>query len=149
MTWLRDNSDSPTLDGLLARRPELLAKYRTFYQSIWEAGLVPRRLLEICRLRVAAIHGCEAEWTQREADVEIGADELEALRRGDLQAFDAVEQAALAVTELLPFAHHALTDDQVADVKMQLGDAGCVSLINALVLFDVNCRLKLAFDLES
>lgn len=149
MTWLRDNSDTPTLDGLLAQRPELLEKYRTFYASIWEAGLVPRRVLELCRLRVAAIHDCEAEWTQREAGVELGAEELEALRRGDFEPFDAAEQAALAVTELLPFAHHALTDEDVATVKAELGDAGCVSLINALVLFDVNCRLKLAFDLES
>lgn len=149
MTWLRDSSDTPTLDGLLAQRPELLEKYRTFYASIWEAGLVPQRILEICRLRIAAIHDCEAEWAQREADVTLGAEELEALRRGDLEPFDAAEQAALTVTELLPFAHHALTDDQVAEVKAQLGDAGCVSLINALVLFDVNCRLKLAFDLES
>lgn len=149
MTWLRDSSDTPTLDGLLGQRPELLAKYQKFYASIWEAGLVPRRVLELCRLRVAAIHDCEAEWTQREGDVELGTDELEALRRGDVKPFDAAEQAALAVTELLPFAHHALTDEDVAKVKAELGDAGCVSLINALVLFDVNCRLKLAFDLES
>lgn len=148
MTWLRDNSDTPTLEGFLGQRPELLEKYQAFYASIREAGLVPQRVLEICRLRVAAIHDCEAEWTQRDGDVELGADELEALRRGDLQPFDAAERAALEVTELLPYAHHALTDEQVAEVKAQLGDAGCVSLINALVLFDVNCRLKLAFDLE-
>jgi len=149
MTWLRNNSDTPTLDGLLAQRPELLEKYQAFYASIWEAGLVPRRMLELCRLRVAAIHDCEPEWMQRDAQVELGEGELEALRRGDFKPFDAAEQAALAVTELLPYAHHALTDDDVAQVKAQLGDAGCVSLINALVLFDVNCRLKLAFDLES
>lgn len=148
MTWLRDHSESPTLDGLLAQRPELAEKYRKFYASIWEAGLVPRRLLEMCRLRIAAIHDCEAEWQQRDGEVTFSEEELAALRRGVITPFAAVEQAALTVTERLPYAHHSLTDEEVAELKQLLGDAACVSLINALVLFDVNCRLKLTFGLE-
>lgn len=148
MTWLTADRDRPSLDDLLAHRPELKAKYQTFYASIREAGLVPPRLLEICRLRMAAIHDCAAEWTQRDAEVEFSDAELAALKRGDVQAFAPLEQAALTVTERLPYQHHELTDAEVATLKSQLGDAGCVSLINALVLFDVNCRLKLTFGLQ-
>lgn len=148
MTWLTANRDSPSLDDLLAHRPELQAKYRAFYASIREAGLVSPRLLELCRLRVAAIHDCEAEWSERDADVALTDVELQALKRGEFHSFAAAEQAALTVTERVPYQHHELTDAEVASLKSHLGDAGCVSLINALVLFDVNCRLKLAFDLQ-
>ena len=41
------------LEGVLRHRPELLEKYRVFYQSFWQDGLVPRRVLELCRRRVA------------------------------------------------------------------------------------------------
>ncbi len=148
MTWLTADREDASLDDLLAHRPELQVKYRAFYGSIREAGLVPPRLLEICRLRMAAIHDCEAEWSQRDAEVELTEAELAALRRGELKGFAPAEQAALVVTERLPYQHHELTDAEVASLKFRLGDAGCVSLINALVLFDVNCRLKLAFDLK-
>lgn len=145
MTWL--TADRASLDDLLAHRPELATKYRAFYASIKAAGLVPPRLLELCRLRVAAIHGCDGEWSQRDPAIELSAEEIETLRLGRFEGFAAAEQAALCVAERIPFQHHELTDAEVAALKAELGDAGCVSLINALVLFDVNCRLKLAFDL--
>lgn len=148
MTWLTADREQASLDDLLAHRPQLQAKYRAFYDSIREAGLLPPRLLELCRLRMAAIHDCEAEWSKRDADVTLTDSELDALRRGEFDGFAAAEQAALTVTERVPYQHHELTDAEVTGLKSQLGDAGCVSLINALVLFDVNCRLKLAFDLQ-
>lgn len=147
MTWLSNEAERRTLDDLLALRPELQARYRAFYTSIWENGLVPRRVLELCRLRIAAIHDCESEWAERDPEVQLDDTELATLRRGELGPFDDAERAALVVAERIPFQHHELTDAEVANLKKHLGDAGCVSHLNALVLFDVNCRLKLTFGL--
>lgn len=149
MGWLADKAAKTPFEAVLAHRPELLAGYRAFYSSLWTEGLVPRRILELCRLRVAAIHGCEPEWVIRDAEVAVSAEQLVALERGRLEPFDPTERAALTVAERVPYQHHALTDDEVAQVKQHLGDAGCVSLLNALVLFDVNCRLKLTFEIDA
>jgi hypothetical protein len=146
MAWLAEADAKTPFEALLTHRPELLEGYRAFYASLWSERLVPRRTLELCRLRVAAIHDCAAEWAIRDAQVVLSAGELTALQRGDLQTFDQAERAALTVSERIPYQHHALTDDEVAAVRQRIGDAGCVSLLNALVLFDVNCRLKLTFE---
>ena len=133
-------------ESVLAHRPELLAGYRAFLSSLWSEGLVPRRILELCRLRVAAIHDCEPEWVVRDAEVPLTDDELDALKAGKLEPFDSAEQAALVVAERMPYQHHQLADVEVEAVKQTIGDAGCVSLLNAVALFDGNCRLKLILD---
>jgi hypothetical protein len=133
-------------ESVLAHRPELLTRYRAFLSSLWSEGLVPRRILELCRLRVAAIHDCEQEWIIRDAEVALSQDQLDSLKSGQLEPFNAAEQAALVVAERMPYQHHQLTDGEVDAVKQTIGDAGCVSLLNAVALFDANCRLKLTFD---
>jgi alkylhydroperoxidase family enzyme len=149
MSWLQKQDAKTPFEGFLAHRPELLERYRAFYASLWREQLVPRRTLELCRLRVAAIHDCRQEWVIRDAEVSLSAEQVAALERGDLQPFAEAERAALTVAERIPYQHHALTDDEVAEVKRSIGDAGCVSLLNALVLFDVNCRLKLTFEIPA
>jgi alkylhydroperoxidase family enzyme len=147
--WITEKGAATPFEAVLANRPELLEGYRRFYRSVWEAGLVPPRLLELCRLRIAAIHGCPAEWDLRDADVILSADELAALERGETATFGPAEAAALAVAERIPYQHHQLTDDELQRVTEAIGEAGCVSLLNALVLFDANCRLKLTFGIDT
>lgn len=127
----------------MSLRPELAERYRAFYASLWESELLPRRTLELCRLRVAAIHGCDSEWEIRDGAVSLGARELEDLRTGRLTEFELAERAALALAEQLPYAHHQISDAQVAAAKAALGDAGCVALLTALALFDAGCRWRL------
>ena len=134
------------LEGVLRHRPELLEKYRVFYQSFWQDGLVPRRVLELCRRRVAHIQGCAAELAIVDPQVPLSEDEEQALGRGELAQFDAAEQAALAVAELMPNGVHFVSDEQVQQVAAELGPAGCVALLTALSFIDVNCRLKLVLD---
>jgi hypothetical protein len=146
MAWLRE-LDAPTgFEAVLGHRPELLARFRDFYAAIWSQGLVPRRVLEVCRLRIAAIHDCEAEWNIRDATVDLDAAALAALRSGRFEGFDADEQAALAVAELMPFGHHQVGDDDVARLQSMLGARGAVALLTAIAFFDVVCRLKLVLD---
>ena len=135
------------MEGVLAHRPELLEKYRRFYQSFWRDELVPRRTLELCRLRVAYIHDCDAELAVSDPQVELDDAARAALRSGDNKSFAVQEQVALALAEVMPFAPHQVGDDLVASAKDQLGNAGCVSLLTALAFFDVSCRLKKVLDL--
>lgn len=144
-----DALDAPSqLEGILAHRPELLAKYRTFYQSFWNDALVPRRTLELCRRRIAYIHDCAAELAVTDADVSLTEAEELALAHAQFDAFAPPEQAALVLAEFMPFSVHQISDSMVSAVAEVLGESGCVSLLTALSFFDVNCRMKLALDIE-
>ena len=58
MSWLATQDDSATAGGLervLGLRPDLLERYRAFYGALWDEGVLPARLLELCRLRIAGL----------------------------------------------------------------------------------------------
>ena len=147
MSWIAAAGGLPPLEGLLAHRPELLNRYKAFYSALWDGDLVPRRVLELCRLRIAAIHDCAAESAVRDAGVALGSLEAAALKRGHFAAFTSAEQAALAIAEQFPLRHHEVSDADVAAAADAFGAAGVVALMVALAFFDVTCRWKLAFDL--
>lgn len=145
MSSLLATDGAASLDAVLGRRPALLSRYKAFYGSLWRAGALPRRLLELCRLRIAAIHGCAQEWQVRDAGVELTVGEAAALEQGDFSTFSADEQAALAVAEQFPFQHHGVSDAEMAAVQAAFAPNGAVALLIALAFFDVTCRWKLAF----
>ena len=148
MSWMPSAGDSPPLEGLFAHRPELMTRYKAFYSALWDEGLVPRRVLELCRLRIAAIHDCAAEWAVRDAGIVLDEAEAAALKHGDLAGFTASERAVLVVAEQFPFQHHGVSDADVAAAAETFGEAGTVALMVALAFFDATCRWKLAFDLD-
>ncbi len=137
------------LAGVLAHRPELQVRYRAFMKSVRGDGNLPPRLLELCRVRVAQIHDCAAELALSDAAAPLTAAEKDQLAAGRLGDFSDAEQAALAIAELMPYAHHQLDDAAVKRADELLGHAGCVALLTALAFFDVNCRLKLTLGVEA
>ena len=136
-------------EGVLAHRPELQTRYRAFMQSVRGDGNVAPRTLELCRVRIAQIHGCDAELELTDAAAPLTAAEKEQLADGRLDGFTDGEQAALAVAEMMPYAHHQLDDATVRRADALLGHAGCVALLTALAFFDVNCRLKLTLGFDA
>ena len=140
--WITETSAGTPFEAILGQRPELLERYRAFYQTFWEDGLVPRRTLELCRLRVAAIHDCAQELVVHDSEARLSEAELEALKGGDFSGFSTAEQAALNLAEQIPYQHHQITDADMAAADRELGAAGAVSLLTALAFFDVNCRLR-------
>jgi alkylhydroperoxidase family enzyme len=148
MTWIDEVEGATAMERVLAQRPELLARFKAFYRSFWEDGLVSRRVLELCRLRIAAIHDCAQEWGIRDAEVALTQPQMEALRSGDLSNFDPPERAALELAERVPYQHHQLTDEEVVHAEELLGGPGTVSLLTALAFFDVVCRLRLTLELD-
>lgn len=146
MSWLNGPAQARelTLTQHLQRRPHLQEKYSAFIETLWNSERVPLRLLELCRLRLAAIHGCQEQWQQRRDGITLSADDLAQLQRGALASFSVLEQQALTLAELMPHAHHEITDQQIAALRPQLDDAGIVSLLTALAFFDVNARMSCA-----
>ena len=135
------------LEGALAHRPELLTRYRTFFQSFWQDELVPRRVLALCRLRIAYIHDCASEAAVDDPEAVLSDAERDALRAGNFEQFDAAEQAALQLAEHLPFDVHGIADEWVRAADGHFGHSGCVALLTALAFFDVTCRMKRVLDL--
>ncbi len=148
MTWIGEVEGATAMERVLAQRPELAARFKAFYRTFWEDGLVSRRVLELCRLRIAAIHDCAQEWGIRDAEVALTQPQIESLGRGDISTFEPAEQAALSLAERVPYQHHQLTDGEVAHAEQLLGPQGTVSLLTALAFFDVVCRLRLALELD-
>jgi alkylhydroperoxidase family enzyme len=49
----------PNIFGLMAHRPEVLAKFLPFYSAVMEGGTVEARYKELAYLKTALINGCE------------------------------------------------------------------------------------------
>ncbi len=142
MNWTSLAPQAQTLDEQLAVQPQLQAKYQQFMATLWNAERVPTRLLELARLRIAAIHDCEEQWLQRHPDVPLASEELAALRQGSRECFDELAQLVLEIAELMPLNHHEISDVQVAALRHALDERGTVALLTALAFFDVNARLS-------
>ena len=137
------------MEGLLNHRPQLSAQYRVFYESFWRDGLVPRRVLALTRLRIAYIHSCVAELQIVDAQASVSANEHDQLSRGHIAGFSESEQSALKLAEQMPHSVQQITDDQVQAAAQHFGHPGCVALLTALAFFDVNCRLKLVYEIPA
>ena len=125
---------------LLAARPELADHRATMLDGIWRDSGVPPRLLELARLRVAALRHDEAGVAARTpAAVAAGLDEdgVDALAAWPTDPrFTPTDRAALALAEQFVMDCHGITDAQVAELRDALGDQATVGFLIALALFD-------------
>ncbi len=150
MSWFAPSLDAPSpFEGILQLRPALLELHRVFYGTLWDRTLAPANLLELCRLRIAGIHGCESEHGIRHMHAAVTDEQVAALDHWRTAAcFSSSERAVLAFAEKVPWQHHAITDDDVALLRAHLTDGQFVALALAAVLFDAHCRLRLVFGVE-
>ena len=150
MSWLASRNDSPAIDGfesVLGLCPELLERYRGFYGAIWDEGVLPARLLELCRLRIARLNRCEAESAIAHSESGLTIAERSSLSRGDIpDSVTDLERRVLAVASKVPFEIHDVGDDEIEALRLGLGDDGLVALMLALPLFDASCRLRLVLE---
>lgn len=139
-------------------RPELQQRYTAFLTTLWQEGAVPPRTLELCRLRIAAIHGCAASWWPASPPADLLAVSLsdteraalvQGLTRANHALFSDAEIAALTVAEQIPHAHHAIDDAQIEALRGAYGDRGAVGLLTAVAFMDVNARLRVALGVTA
>lgn len=143
VTWLTTASDS-SIGSLLALRPDLAARFVTFRNLIDEEHLVDPVVLELCRLRIAAMLGDSGAASAPTAGVDVPAGLIESLASWPTaDQFSALQRAALTVAELFVIDAHAVTDEQIAELERHIGADGVVALCTALGLFDGESRMRL------
>ncbi len=175
MTWLRSvqpsaDGEAASFDDVFALRPELHESYRAFYALFWEQGLVDPRLLEIARLRIAALNGAigetqlryrpalDAGFSERHAGAAIAGrpyepDGDELRDPGDThdtsdERIARLETACLVVAEKFVLDVHSIVDEDIRVLREGLGEPALVALIEAMALFDGFTRFRSALGVD-
>lgn len=146
--WLPVSAPGATaFDRVFELRPDLYADYRAFLTAFWTRPSVSPIVLELCRLRVAQVVGCEAELRLRyEPARAAGLEESKIAllaRWPTATAFTGAERACLAYAEQFVLDAHGITDAQADEVTAHLTPAGLVALTEALALFEGFARFRL------
>jgi AhpD family alkylhydroperoxidase len=111
-------ADAPIRQQVYAQAPSVAGAYMQFQKSLRENGVLPRRLVELVRLRVSFHNQCRTCMSIRYADsLEDGVTDglvcsLERPQEAD-DLTDA-EKAALAYADKLATDHLAITDEMFA-----------------------------------
>jgi alkylhydroperoxidase family enzyme len=141
-----------TFEESFRRRPELFADYQAFADLFWSRRLVDPTLLELCRIRVAQILGCEGEERRRTPQaVAAGLDEARVAALADWQRspmLTEVERACLRLTDGFVLDPHGVRDADAAAVAAHLSPREMMALIEALAVFDGFTRFRLILGLE-
>jgi len=152
VTWLPAQAQGETpLDRVFGLRPNLYTAYRDFAALFWERRVLPPRILELCRLLVARLHGCQSELRLRyrpALDAGLREAQVAALGSGDEAEFEPAERACLRFAEMFVRDPHAIGDGDAAAVAAQLGEPGLVALAEALAVFDGFCRFRILLGVE-
>lgn len=96
-----------------AHRPELAEAWLATLEAIHSRGLLPGRLRELVRLKIASITTCKACRLARKDDA-VSEEDITCLASGDAR-FSPAEQAALRYAELFAADYMAI-DDAVFDM---------------------------------
>lgn len=110
-----------------ARRPALAQAWLTMMSEIHERGVLPDRLRELVRLKIAAITTCPVCQVARKSD-EVSEADIVACGNWSDPRFSAPEQAALRFAELFAGDYFAMVDEVYDGLKAHFTDEQIVEL---------------------
>jgi len=131
--------DAPLRVRIYAQRPELAVKYLDFGRALREERLLPDRLLELVRLRVAYWNQCRSCMAIRyEEALDDGITEalvcsLE--RPHEAPDLSDAERAAIAFGDLMATDHLAITDETFERLREHFDEPEIVELCMNVALF--------------
>ncbi len=152
MSWLAEqgSGDTPLL-RTVGLRPELAPLLDEFLAATWAATTDPLTL-ELCRLRIAQIHGDRGQLALRhEPALAAGLTEEHVAALADYldsPLFTAHQRHCLAYAEQYVIDVHGITDADAAAVKQESSDDQYVAFTVALGLFDGLGRMRLALGVD-
>lgn len=134
-----------------AHRPELAEAYVRFMAELRRPGLLPRRLVELVRLRVAFHNQCRSCMAVRYADgAADGVDEglvCQLAAPDDAPDLTDAERSALRFADRMATDHLSIDDAAVADLRAHFGEAEVVELGMNVAAFVGYGRLSMALDM--
>ena len=149
MNWILGGAERSFAE-LMALRPNLAADVAAFTELLWQAPGIDPVTLELCRLRVAQLHGAHAALAERRPEARLAGLAEERIARladyGSDPAFSKAERACLELSELFVMDPSAIDDATFATVRDALGEAGTVALLEALAVFDGFSRAEVMLD---
>ncbi|ETB34531.1 carboxymuconolactone decarboxylase, partial [Mycobacterium avium subsp. hominissuis 10-5606] len=101
--------DDTTVPRLWALRPELAKAQLPIQTRYHDSNILDGRLLELVRLRIAALNDCRACNTARKNDA-VSEEDIACLSSDD-ERFSDAERLALRFAELFAIDHEAIDDD--------------------------------------
>ena len=151
MSWLPESGPgSDDFARTFALRPDLFEAWQEFAGVFWEKRLVDPVLLELCRLRIAQLHGAAYPLSTRTREASAaGLDETKIAKLADWwkqPGFSDLERACLRFAEQFVLDAKAMSDEEARPVVAALGDAGTVAFVEALAIFDGFSRFCCSLD---
>ena len=130
---------APLRQQVYAQAPTLVGPYLTYMRALRENGTLPRRLVELVRLRVSFHNQCRTCMSIRYSDsLDDGVTEslVCSLEKPQESAdLTAAEKAALAVTDLFATDHLAVTDELFARLHDHFSPAEVMELCFQIATF--------------
>jgi hypothetical protein len=137
-----------TLTPALAEGGALLDAYDAVWDALWTQPYIPAEALELCRLRLAQLHGAKAETALRVVPA-IPEEQIRLVLAGRYEGsadFSSLERAVLELAEVYAQDPSAITDAMADEIKRHVGEPGLVCLVEALGFIDGRIRLALMFS---
>jgi alkylhydroperoxidase family enzyme len=153
MTWLTATVAGATeFDRVFGLRPNLYDDYRAFVSLFWSLRPVDPVILELCRLRIAQLFGCDAELRVRHVPADAAGlteEKIAALENWRTAGeFSDAERACLAFAEKFVLNPHGVTDEDAAAVTAHLSDKETIAFAEALAVFDGFTRFRIILGIE-
>ncbi|BBX17085.1 hypothetical protein MDUV_19450 [Mycolicibacterium duvalii] len=134
---------STVLPRIWAHRPELADAQITLQSRFYDSAILPGRLLELVRLRIASINQCQVCQTARKS-VDVSEEDIACLSDDDGR-FSASEQAALKFATALAADHLSIGGDEIESLLEHFSSEQAVELGMFAALMVGSGRLAYAF----
>lgn len=134
---------STVLPRIWARRPELAHAQIALQSRFYDCAMLPDRLLELIRLKIAQINQCQVCQSSRKSD-DVSEDDIACLADDDGR-FTASENAALSFATALAADHLSIGADEIASLREHFTEDEAVELGMFAALMVGSGRLAYAF----
>jgi AhpD family alkylhydroperoxidase len=151
-TWLPVEADGDTaLDRVFGLTPAAYAAFRDLDAALWDPDRVDPALVELCRLRIAQLVGCDAELDIRHDEARAAG--LTEAKIAELRSWPTSEQYTDTDRAVLEFAEKFVIDASSVDdadcaaLRAHLADPEIAALTTAVAVFDAMARFQVALGI--
>ncbi len=144
---LATNGTEGSFEGIIRQRPRYAAALADIEAALWQQEIIGPSLLELCRLRIAQLLGCEAALVHRTPEaIAAGLDEdlVSSLSQWPTDArFSDQARACLGYAEQLLIDAQGVSDEDADRIIDAVGQGGFLVLTYACGLFETTQRARL------